>query len=448
MALVVGGLLVFPALQREYFWNWWGSQRIVIERLAAQQRWEAAIERVNRVAAVHPWDPRLAHRRAELQFSQRAARGGNAWADPAVQEAFAQAGRAYFYSAMYPYLMSPSWRARMAQAYLQWSLSARQRQDWLLVAFLLEYAADMDTDNTLSIVPRLREQVERAPEEVAPEVAAAAVRVTLRHGTADEARDVLSQAAPRLEPWEALLLRLQAAKARATREVESRTLHMRHQGEVRRMATSLPVRLFADQWHAEIDRANPSHNFVVTDWLAHTFGGMGAPLTSPADVVERPRERSIFAQQLPLGATAPEIPSPEHTEDRGWILVSDQEVAFAWPEGRAPLGRLWLIARGWQSLGIWPVLEVTVNDGPPQLFYIRGTEWMALPVAWPEGEVIHTLAVHFLNDGGLPLLTPDGQWAGRLEDRNVAFAGIWAEIGTEQGSDRSREDEEDQEKPR
>jgi hypothetical protein len=435
-AVVLGAILAMPSIRREYFWNWWGSQRVVIDRLASQQRWQAAQARVQRLQEDRPWDPRLADRHAQLLSQQVASAGRDPTLSADVRAAFAEACHGYFYTSTYPYLMSPKWTNQMATAFLQWGACASAQRDWPLVAFCLEYASELDPSRAPAILRSLESRLDRR-EQLPPEVLATAVHVALECETPDDALELLGRVTPSLDPEAALLLRTECEHARARQTGRGSV-------EVTRLAAiasyhpnNLAISLLLRQWEQEAGRSRPIYDASKLVEVA-SHGGLRA-LTLPQDVVQTEQPRSIYAPPLPQGAAIPRIPSPEHTVARGWELHSDQQVLFSWPQGLPTAETVWLVARGTAALGVWPVLEVTLNEEAPQLISIPSNLWMAVPLRVP-GQVLRSLRIHFANDGGLLLLTPGGERAGVLQDRNVEVLGLWglpAEQGQEVGQTNS-----------
>lgn len=410
MSLFLAAGLAIPGLCRAHFWSWWGSQPAVIDRLAEAHHWEGALARVDRLIAERSWDPRPLQRRAELLRDQRSEARADALADPRVASAFEAAMRAHFRVASYPMLLSPSWRASMADTAIEWGATAARRGDWDLLALCLEYAADADPGKAPGLIRQLRLQTEQ-PQAMAPVLLASLIRLTLRHESADAALAEIARLRDHLPREDAALLLMEAELALPGQRVSSVSLEEFPRGE-----DFPPQRLMNLRWwHRGLEWRDDFYRPVDVDfWRGMNVGG-------PSSVL-------AFAEASPEHA-APVSP------EAGWVLTQASAFEWQWSGGRDGGDRLWLIARGTPALGLWPVLEVTVNGEASRLVYVRSREWIACAVPAPR-EPLHSLRVEFLNDGGFPRLGPAG--AGEiLEDRNAAILGVWTEGPFERQADAS-----------
>lgn len=86
----------------------------------------------------------------------------------------------------------------------------------------------------------------------------------------------------------------------------------------------------------------------------------------------------------------------------------------------------YVIARATPAKGIWPILEITVNDAPPDLIYVNDIEWRAYPIKLnlKKGESVITL--HFPNDGCYGYQYDEKTGKGRFtENRDLFVNNIW-----------------------
>ncbi len=421
LAVCAGGILAFPLMRHEYFWEWGGSQTQVIDRLAEQGQWQAALLRLDRLMEDRFWDPRLVHRRAELVRDQLVGRRRDVAAAPEVFEAFAAAGRAYFSTSMYPYLLSFTWKDRMASAFHQWAVCATRQGQWSLAALCMEYAADLNPGSVDEILGQLDGQM-TDPELVAPDLLAVMVRLTLRFRSVEEALTLVDRLAPGLDEDAEFALRVECELARPGPYRASEDLLVRY--ATRHTGGSwdyFPLDLAA----AELSRRR------VEAWAANSRGNrQWAEGTLATWTLVGNLARGGGFEELLMLADAPEpVPTPQ-SADLEWPLYADGEITFAWPE-RIEVGeQCWLAARGVPTLGVWPAIEVEVNGQESHWLYVRNQDWIGLPVPVPGG-ALDTLTVRFLNDGGFSLLTPEGEPISTVEDRNVWVLGLWTPMPSE-----------------
>ncbi len=421
MTAFVGAVWSLPQIRHEHFWNWWGSQDSVIRHLAEQQRWQGALARVDRLAEESPWDPRPDHQRAELLLGQRRGRVRDPAADPEVAAAFAQAGRRYFAAAMYPYLMSPRWQSRMSSAFHQWAVCESRRGDMRQAAFCLEYAADLDPQMATRLIEGLGSESQRS-ENVADELLEVLVKITLRTRGPREALSTLEKVRPGLGERLAYLLEIDCRLADSwwTEPVSHPDAAQRQQWLNRHLPTRLAhVRATRELSGRRGSLNRPGRRHTVDE--ARLVGSL---------VTRQIRDLTRFAETS--------MTRERSGGRRGWNFVSNSSVTMSWERSPITGEEFWLLARGTPALGVWPVLEVEVNGGSPQHLYVRSDQLMAVTLDVPGGE-LRSVVVRFVNDGGFPRLTADGEMAEVIEDRNVWVQGVWGNLplpATEEKEDR------------
>lgn len=420
----VGLMIVMPRIQHAYFFNWWASQDSVIDQLTEQQRWEAALERVDFVAEKQPWDPRPDHRRAEILLRREVSRGAaRPEADPEVLAAFEHVGRRYFKNAMYPYLLSTRWQSQMGDAYQNWGVCALAQGQHSHAAFSFGYSADVDPTRAPRIIQILRGYTE-SHAEVEPEIIHALVRIAIRHRSPDEGRALLEAFAGKLSAADRIMLEFECDMGQVwlTEPSVSAT-------EVAELvATDLPFNL---TYHtANLEFVVRRQTFMRAD-MRETTANDSALLTI--------MQRDQFVDMTRRAESS--NPPVRVNRVNLWRMfggANGEELTFTWESQVFQSDDYHLVARGAPALGVWPAVEVIANGGEPQLFYVESDRLRAYHFDVPGGE-LNTLTVRFLNDGGFPILAWD-ESAGKylpektVEDRNVWIQGVWAELKSEEST--------------
>lgn len=83
-------------------------------------------------------------------------------------------------------------------------------------------------------------------------------------------------------------------------------------------------------------------------------------------------------------------------------------------------------ARGTPAGGIWPVMEITVNDEEPVRFYVNNNDWRAFPLKTALKKGPNTISIRFLNRGVYGAqYTSEGKKKKFREHRSLVFRNIW-----------------------
>lgn len=417
LGLLLIGIWLTPRLCRSHFVNWQGSQRFVIDHLREQGQWQEALIRAERLIREQPYDPRPLHQRAEILAGQRRELSRNPYADPEVERAFRQAVEGQFQTATYPMLLSSIWRRDMASACHQWAQCLAQRGDWPGFAFALEYGAALDDDIADEILGNLAAQTGN-PDIVPEEVLVAHIRILQRRRGGEAALTELRRTLLAIDPNIALTLLTDAMLSGVDirRRIDWMTLPgLSHDDP------SLHLALSRQRWVYSIaDRAalDPHLPLALQE---------SEPLLDIGEVIEQVDVRDILS-----AGSLTDVETPLRGAAGDLTLVTNGELHFRWESPLAIPETAWLVLRGTPALGIWPVVEISVNGSPPRLLYAEGAQWHMIPVHVPGGR-LESLRIGYLNDGGFPLLTmgSDGRVHSvrSLEDRNLTIWGLLTPVG-------------------
>jgi hypothetical protein len=406
-----------PLICRNHFMNWQSNQRHVIDRLRDEGQWQEALIRAEHLIREQPYDPRPLLQRAEILAGQRRELNRDPHADPEVEEAYRQTVEGQFHTATYPMLLSSIWRRDMAEACHQWAQCLAQSGDWEGFAFALEYAAALDTDTADEIIERLTSQTEN-PDIVPQQVLAAHIRILQRRRGGEAALSELERLLPAIDANTAVTLLTEAMLSGADnrRRIDWMTLPgLSHDDP------SLLLALSRQRWVQGVsDRSalDPHIPRVLRE---------SEPLLDIEEVIETSDMINVISADNLVDV---EIPLVNEAGDL--LLLSSGELHLRWADPLPSPETAWLVLRGTPALGIWPIVEISVNGSPPRLFYIAGHQWLMLPLSIPGGE-IESLRIRYLNDGGFPLLTEVSDGTVRLvrslEDRNLVIKGLLIPAG-------------------
>ncbi|HOE62133.1 MAG TPA: hypothetical protein PKW18_02165 [Candidatus Sumerlaeota bacterium] len=86
---------------------------------------------------------------------------------------------------------------------------------------------------------------------------------------------------------------------------------------------------------------------------------------------------------------------------------------------------LYILARGTPAFGIYPIIDLKIDNERVAFIYVDSPEWRFYPVAAPRTSARQRWTLSYFNDGALPILDNAGKRIGLSEDRNLLVGGIF-----------------------